>query len=172
MRKRKQPKYLHDVPPEALRRDIGPKYNQVSNTLCNSSNNNGPATPSIASELNPRLEGQQSLFSRQPMIQWVPVPQVSKDAFEGGLFDPGSPAQFNFDLEGLNFGSSVSIYSQGMGDVDFYNVAQDMILDFEVDHQHSVSRRVVASNIHQGSPHAYTINASLPIHYSPNTDVH
>jgi hypothetical protein len=142
---------------------------------------------------HPRLSygSQQSTFSRQPAMQQLPVSQVSKDAqnsFEWVLFDPSNPALFNFDLDSLNFGnhygalefgmlsrmssgaaetfskgSSMSTSSQGMGGVNFYNVApQNLLQDFEeIDRQHS------ANNIHQGLPHAYT---GLPSHQNSNTD--
>ncbi|PVH70130.1 hypothetical protein DL98DRAFT_661319 [Cadophora sp. DSE1049] len=108
----KKSKYRQDAPSEDPRPDLGPDCNAHRN----SSNNNGPSTPSIASELNPSpskhplllyFESQPSLYG-QPTMQETSVPQVStvvQTSLGVPLFDPSDPALFNFDLESLDFGN-------------------------------------------------------------------
>ncbi|KAG9228940.1 hypothetical protein BJ875DRAFT_547373 [Amylocarpus encephaloides] len=81
--KRRQPKYLYDVPPEALT----------------------PILPLPS-------ESQQPPSGQQPRMQGIQVPQVSKDAFEGAVFDPSNPPLFDFDVNFFN------VAPQGMVDLD------------------------------------------------------
>ncbi|KAI0133659.1 transcription factor [Xylariales sp. AK1849] len=65
-----------------------------------------PVSPSFQQHSNQRAQ-------QMPSIQ-VPTPSSEMNNFSTALFDPSNPAIFNFDLEGLNFGSHYGAMEFGM----------------------------------------------------------
>ncbi|KAI0169223.1 hypothetical protein GGR52DRAFT_512101 [Hypoxylon sp. FL1284] len=76
-----------------------------------------PDNMSFSGQQSPVTPGYQPNTSRAAQMGSMHVPQVSGEMnnnFSTALFDPSNPALFNFDLEGLNFGSHYGALEFGM----------------------------------------------------------
>lgn len=141
---RKKAKYLHDAPPEALRPVLGPNYNPNSNGRPNGHRQNSSQSDNMSTTGSTFFQGSTASFpvysagGQTPVAipDGLPFPtQASPTAFQGAapntqaqmnnimagnamdfnaLFDPSNPALYNFDLEGLNFGSQYAGWEFGI----------------------------------------------------------
>ncbi|KAI1211250.1 uncharacterized protein F4807DRAFT_29563 [Annulohypoxylon truncatum] len=106
--------------------ETSPYYSEASNSSTYSIYGGNPQGQMASLPENMTFGGQQSPVtpgyqpsstSRAAQIGSMHVPQVSSEmnnSFSTALFDPSNPAIFNFDLEGLNFGSHYGALEFGM----------------------------------------------------------
>ncbi|KAI1387509.1 uncharacterized protein F4822DRAFT_285121 [Hypoxylon trugodes] len=105
--------------------ETSPYYSEASNSSSYSMyGGNGqsqmaslPDNMSFGGQQSPVTPGYQPNTSRAAQMGSMQVPHVSSEMnnnFSTALFDPSNPAIFNFDLEGLNFGSHYGALEFGM----------------------------------------------------------
>ncbi|KAL6897052.1 putative C6 finger domain protein [Trichoderma evansii] len=140
---RKKAKYLHDAPPEALRPVLGPNFSPPLSTKTNGHSETviAPApsdgflpqrTPSFSVYPNvsqPQVAIPENIHlnpQASPISPSFHSASAAAQAHIGGmlqgappmdfnaLFDPSNPALYNFDLEGLNFGSQYAGWEFGI----------------------------------------------------------
>lgn len=106
--------------------ETSPYYSEASNSSSYSMYTGNGQSQMASLPDNMSFGGQQSPVtpgyqppntSRAAQMGSMPVPHVSSEmnnGFSTALFDPSNPAIFNFDLEGLNFGSHYGALEFGM----------------------------------------------------------
>ncbi|KAI2628749.1 hypothetical protein GGR54DRAFT_361049 [Hypoxylon sp. NC1633] len=105
--------------------ETSPYYSEASNSSSysmfashpQSQMSSMPENMAYGGQQSPVTPGYQPNTSRAGQMGSMQVPQVSSEMnnnFSTALFDPSNPAIFNFDLEGLNFGSHYGALEFGM----------------------------------------------------------
>ncbi|KAI1766942.1 hypothetical protein GGR53DRAFT_170825 [Hypoxylon sp. FL1150] len=103
--------------------EASPYYSQAPNAYTMFAGNTQsqmaslPDNMTYSGQQSPVTPGYQPNTSRAAQLGGMHVPQVTSEmsnGFSTALFDPSNPAIFNFDLEGLNFGSHYGALEFGM----------------------------------------------------------
>ncbi|KAL3956422.1 hypothetical protein ACCO45_009268 [Purpureocillium lilacinum] len=217
---RKKAKYLHDAPEEALGPVLGPNYNAARTRQNGQRQNSGQSdtmsTPTTGGSFPhpgrrraPQVAMDGITFNPQaspvsPSFQGNNAPQMdnmlSGNTMDfNALFDPSNPALYNFDLEGLNFGSQYAGWEFGILNkmalgaetpprensmsqtpsteanyaAIFGNGAgagYDAMIGSDYSGMDSGPNTYTQGNLQHGLPHAYAIAAGPNSLASPSTD--
>ncbi|KAJ4861639.1 hypothetical protein T069G_02593 [Trichoderma breve] len=128
---RKKAKYLHDAPPEALRPVLGPNFSPPPSAKANGQRHDSIHSDNVlgAATGDGFLSQGSATFpvypNASPISPSFHSASAAGQAHMGGmlqgntmdfnaLFDPSNPALYNFDLEGLNFGSQYAGWEFGI----------------------------------------------------------